>query len=67
MTKQYEHGNDLLQKFKNEAQGLRNEIDCLITGLCNKLDEVKQTVGGEIRQDYLTLKRDIRQQRFEKK
>ena len=57
----------MLQKFKNEAQGLRNEIDCLITGLCNKLDEVKQTVGGEIRQDYLTLKRDIRQQRFEKK
>lgn len=60
MTKQYEHGQGLLTKFKNEAQGLRNEIDGLITSLCDKLDGVRKTVGGEIRQDYLMMKRDIR-------
>ena len=58
----YEH----LAAFKQEAQGLRRQIDTLMQELIEKVENVQEDTSPEIYKDYKQLKSDINEQREEK-
>ncbi len=59
-------GFELLAKFKQDAQQLRNETDILMNELILKVEDVQTSVQPEIYQDYKQTKTDIRQQRTDR-
>lgn len=63
MEAQVRLGFELLAKFKQDAQQLRNETDILLNELIVKVEDVQTCVQPEIYQDYKQTKADIRQQR----
>lgn len=59
-------GFELLAKFRQDADVLRNDTDLLMNQLIEKVEEVYQSSQPEIYADYKKIKNDIKEQRYEK-
>lgn len=56
-------GFDIMTAYKDEAQKLRTDIDCLLNHLIEKNSDVLSTVQPTLIDDYKTLKQHISEQK----
>ena len=66
MQSQVQLGFELLAKFRQDADVLRNDTDLLMNQLIEKVEEVYESAQPEIYADYKKIKNDIKEQRYEK-
>ena len=58
-------GFTMLNKFKEEASELREDVDKLMTDLLQKNEDVLQEIHPDLIDDYQTLKQSIKEQKDE--
>jgi len=55
----------MLNKFKEEASDLREDVDKLMNELLQKNEDVLQEIHPDLIEDYQTLKQSIKEQKDE--